>query len=189
MAKLSKREKILIYIAFLMSILCFGFYLLLLPKKLIYLEAKASYSNAVARQDNKNILFQAEDTLSAAFEREKEYYSSHQEEFGGRIDSVWLEEKVLEYLNQYEIQPESTKIIENQTVEGSKLLLKTSITVSASGTLDQIFVMFNQLERQEEIYIAAYQLDYLSDRNIYQVEFTADYYMAADPDIFLEDIS
>lgn len=189
MAKLSKREKVLIYFAVLLAIFCLGYYLLLVPLSAAYKEAKASYFDAVSRQDNKNTLLQAEASYYGVFEKGKEYYLSHQGDFRDKIDTVSLEQLVLYYMDQYEIEPVSMRTVKEKAVEDSQFLLKTSINVSAAGAWDHFFELLEEMEKEEGIYISSFQMDFLSDKGIYNIEFTADYYMADEQPISWEDIS
>lgn len=181
MRTLTPRERVLIYIACMLGIVCFGFWIVKSTFYMKYSEAQEAAELArleltLAESDRKT-----QNAMREGLRQQKVFYREYQDRIKPLLSDAAMEETILSMLEANGLIPDSSKISSAKPCresEGTAFLYKGSVSIKTSGTIDNICGLLDQIASTSSMRTAAYSITLGTEIN--RLEIVIDIYMMDD---------
>lgn len=189
MKKFTRRELILVYIAFLFTITFMGYYLLIIPMEDRYSEAKSNLELARADKIQLEAGIRSIDGLKSGNKQKKELFLEAQKVFRPVLNSADAEQEILKYLDICGITPEKTKVgrieekrLKDSTIDREAYVYTAAVNIYATGNWGNFKKLLDLTSREERINMIDFTLKRddsitLTDGKDFSIVMDVEYYM------------
>ena len=160
MNKLTKREKILLYILACVIIFAVGFYLFILPAAEHQTDIKAELESARFYKLEMSTKIEVNKELIKRIEKTKNEINDLSSDFYQYITNAEIDKIINKILNENSMSPNSLIITVPKTAEDDKGYIQIRyVSVQISGNLTDLLNIFDYVSSQKAIRIAAFSMD------------------------------
>ncbi|HBL84801.1 MAG: hypothetical protein A2Y17_01580 [Clostridiales bacterium GWF2_38_85] len=160
MNKLTKREKILLYILAFVIIFAIGFYLFILPAVEHQTDIKTELESARFYKLEMSTKIEVNKELINRIEKTKNEIDDLSSELYQYISNAEIDSIITNILYENNMQPNSLIITVPKTAEDDNGYIQTRyVSVQISGNLNDLLNIFDYISSQKTIRIAAFSMD------------------------------